>query len=385
MRLYCALLVAAAGCGGLVDNSAPWERARDHDVGRPVLAFRWKKIVADHATSNRPQEMAHAAVSSQASDAELRQGRGTVFIGSHDGVFYALSPRDGSERWKKTIGPTSGAPVVLGDLVYVGGDDGVLRALAVSDGTERWKYAARGAILRPPVASGDLIVFATDGDRVVAVDRGSGKWRWGYEREPPEEFTVRGHAGVAVDGEQVLTGFSDGHLVSLARTSGDVLWVRSLAGDARQFVDVDTTPVAHGGVVYAASVQGGLYGLQASDGTERWLASIPGVSQIVLDSDRLYVVGAESGLHAVDLGGNVLWRQGFARAGDPARPVVDGHYLFLSVAEQGLYIIDKRDGTLVQSFLPGHGITAAPAVVGDSLFVMSNGGILYAMSVRRFW
>ena len=90
-------------------------------------------------------------------------------------------------------------------------------------------------------------------------------------------------------------------------------------------------------------------------------------------------------MHAVDLGGNVLWRQGFARAGDPARPIVDGHYLFLSVSEQGLYVIDKRDGQLVQSFLPGSGTTAAPVVVGDSLFVMSNGGILYAMSVRRFW
>ena len=388
MRLALPLLLPqllVAACGGWVDTSAPWERGRDHDVGRPVLAFRWKKIIADHGSTNRPQEMAQAAVAANGNDAELRDGRGTVFIGSHDGKFRALSPRDGSERWVKDLGPVSGVPVVLGDLVYVGGDDGVLHALATSDGAERWKYAAKGAILRPPVASGDLLIFATDGDRVIALDRGSGKWRWQYEREPPEEFTVRGHAGVTVDGEQVLSGFSDGHLVSMARTSGDVLWVRSLAGDAKQFVDVDSTPVVQAGVVYAASVQGGLYGIQASDGTERWQASIVGVSQVVLDSDRLFVIGAESGLHAVDLSGNVLWRQGFARAGDPGLPVVSGHYLFLTVSEQGLYVIDKRDGQLVQSFLPGNGITAAPAIRGDSMFVMSNGGILYAMSVRRFW
>jgi outer membrane protein assembly factor BamB len=384
-RALLVVFAALAGCGGFVDNTAPWERDKEHDVGRPVLAHRWKKVVADHASSNRPQEMAGAAVSSVGGDAEIRAGRGTVFIGAHDGMFHALSTRDGSTRWSKLLGPTSGVPLVLGELVYVGGDDGVLHALAASDGAEKWKYAAKGAILRPPVASGDLILFTTDGDRVIALDRGSGKWRWQYEREQPEEFTVRGNAGVTVDGEQVLTGFSDGHLVSVSRATGDVLWVRSLAGDAKQFVDVDTTPVVDGGVVYGASVQGGLYALAAKDGSERWQAKIAGVSQIVKDRDRLYVVGADSGLHAVDLGGNVLWRQGFARAGDPSRPVVDGHYLFLSVSEQGLYIIDKRDGQLVQSFLPGPGITAAPAVTGDSLFVMSNGGILYAMSVRRFW
>jgi outer membrane protein assembly factor BamB len=173
--------------------------------------------------------------------------------------------------------------------------------------------------------------------------------------------------------------------VSVARGSGDVLWVRSLAGEAKQFVDVDATPIVAGGVVYAASVQGGVYGLSAADRTERWHARISGVTQLLLDEGRLFVAGAETGLHAVDLDGNLIWRQGFARGGDPARPVVDGHYLFLTVAESGIYVIDKRDGSLLQSFLPGPGVTAAPTVAGDQLYMLSNGGILYAMSVRRFW
>jgi outer membrane protein assembly factor BamB len=249
----------------------------------------------------------------------------------------------------------------------------------------QWKFQAKGGIERAPVIAGDSIIVATVLDKVVALDRGSGKVRWQYERETPEKFTIRGNAGITVADNRVYTGFADGHVVALSLTGGEIVWVRSLAGDATQFVDVDTTPVVKAGVAYAASVQGGVYAISTTDGTERWQVRIVGVSQLVLDSDRLYVVGAESGLHAVDLAGNILWRQGFARAGDPAAPVVDGHYLFLSVSEEGLYIIDKRDGSLVQSFLPGPGITAAPAVNGDRLFVMSNGGVLYAMSLDRFW
>ncbi len=160
--------------------------------------------------------------------------------------------------------------------------------------------------------------------------------------------------------------------------------MRSLAGESTQFVDVDTTPAVRGGVVYAASAAGGLYGLSEADGTERWHVPMQGAAQLLLDDGRLYAVAAEEGLYALDLGGHVLWRQGLAKAGDPARPVIDGDYLFLSTSEYGLYIIDKRDGTLLQSFDPGPGISARPAIANDKLYVMSNGGILYAMNIRRF-
>jgi outer membrane protein assembly factor BamB len=378
MRLLPLTALLLLGCASWTDTRAPWETARTQDVGRPVLSFRWKKVIADHATTHHPQEMAQPAVSSDDPDS------GIVFIGSHAGRFHALSAVDGHELWRRDLGSVSGAPVVLGDQIYLGNDEGVMMALSASTGATRWSYRQNGAILRPPVASGDLLLFTSDGDRVVALDRDTGKWRWQYEREPPEEFTVRGHAGVVVDGEQVITGFSDGHLVALARATGEVLWVRSLAGEVAQFVDVDATPVVEDGVVYAASVQGGLYGLSAADGTESWRTRITGASELVLDDGHLYVAAAESGLHALDRDGNLLWRQGFARAGDPAAPVIDGHLLYLDVSETGLYIIDKRDGSLLQSFLPGTGITSSPAIAGDRMYVMSNGGILYAFGLRRY-
>lgn len=382
-RLLLPVLLVA-GCGGWTNTRAPWEASHAHDVGRPVLSFRWKKVIIDNSSANKPQEMAQPVLSSQ-SPAEVAEGRGVVLVGGHDRVFHALSVADGTEVWRTEIGSVSGVPLVVGDLVYVGTDEGTLYALSAATGKQKWKYAQAGSILRQPVASGDLILFTSSGDRLVALDRDTGKWRWQYEREPPDEFTVRGHAGVAVDGEQVLTGFSDGHLVSVARASGDVLWVRSLAGEAKQFVDVDATPIVSGGVVYAASVMGGVYGLSASDGTERWRVRVAGANQLLLDEGRLFVAGAESGLHALDRDGNLIWRQGFAGAGDPAMPLTAGHLLFVTVAESGLYIIDKRDGSLLQSFRPVPGITAAPTVIGDKLFTMSNGGILYAMNVSRFW
>jgi outer membrane protein assembly factor BamB len=383
VRAWLALLVACAGCGAAVDLRAPWDFKRDHDVGRPVLGFRWKRVVVNHITEHLPQEFADVAIA-PVGPVEASEGRGAVYVGSHAGVLYALSPRDGHELWTRQVGSVSGEPVIGGDLLFVGNDDGVMTAVVPETGAVKWTYTAKGAILRPPVVIGDTLVFSTDLDKVIALDRGTGKWRWQYERDTPEEFTIRGHAGVAVADGKVFAGFADGHVVALSLTGGEITWVRSLAGESRQFVDVDTTPVVRAGVVYAASSSGGLYALSEADGTERWHVAMTGADQLVLDEGRIFAVAAEEGLYALDLGGHVLWRQGMSKAGDPARPVVDGDYIFLSTSDYGLYIIDKRDGHLLQSFDPGPGISARPAIANDQLYVMSNGGVLYAMNVRRF-
>lgn len=379
-------IIGLAGCGSfgsVVDPRAPWEHHHTHDVGRPVLSHRWNRTIADHSTAMRPQEFADVAVAVGGS-AEASDGRGTLFVGSHDGTFYALSARDGSTLWKREIGSVSGQPLLTGDLLFVGTDDGVLFALTPETGEVRWQYQAKGAILRPPVASGDTLVFSTDVDKVFALDRTTGKWRWQYERETPEAFTIRGHAGVTVVDDHVYAGFADGHVVALGLGGGEVLWVRSLAGAASQFIDIDTTPVVRDGSLYAASTSGGLYALAAIDGTEQWHTSMQGADQLILDGDRLYAIAAEEGVFALDLRGHVLWRQGLAKAGDPARPVISDRYLFLAMSDGGLFIVDKRDGTLLQSFDPGNGISSSPALMGGQLFLLSNGGVLYAMNVYAF-
>lgn len=373
MRALACFIILAAGCGAFNDVRAPWEHAHDHDIGRPVLGFRWKRTIIDHTTVVKPQEHARVAWAPT----------GAIFVGSETGILYALAP-DGTELWHKKLGAMGGEPVFAVDTLYVGTDAGVLYALDPTTGKVRWQHQAKGSLIRPPAISGDMLVFTTELDKVVALDRASGKFRWQYERETPEEFTIRGNAGATIADNRVYCGFSDGHVVALSLSAGEIVWVRSLAGESAQFVDVDTTPIAAGGAVYAASSSGGLYALSAADGTERWHVPMTGAAQLLLDGNRLFAVAAEEGLYALDLSGHVLWRQGFAKAGDPGPAVLDGSYLLVSFAEDGLFILDKRDGTLLQSFNPGSGFSAAATLIRDNLYILSNAGILYALDVTRF-
>jgi outer membrane protein assembly factor BamB len=293
-------------------------------------------------------------------------------------------------RWRKQIGAVASAPLVGGTL-YVGTLDGTLLALDAQTGVEKWRYQSRGPIEQTPVSTGDLIVFANEADQVAAVDAVTGKFKWQYKTETPEEYTLRGHAGIAVDGELIYTGFSNGTLAALRRDTGSVAWSTSLKADADRFMDVDATPLVLGDKIYASSSSGGVYALDKATGLVRWRvpfwdAAVPSstgnVGGISTDGKAIYVSVADLGTYAIDLGGNVIWRVGAKGGGEPAAPVVFADVLVYSLAGDGMFVADRKTGATLEYFQPGDGVSAQPTITSDGrLFVMSNRGILYAFDL----
>jgi len=372
-------LAGAAACAPIeqLDARNPSER----EVGWPVLSLRWRMELADRAEDAKPQEFASPAALT-ASDPD----RDRLFVGSHEGVFYALEATTGQMLWKKKLGSTSSRPVLAPDasMLYLGTDDGHVLAVDPKDGRVKWRYSTRGPVLESPELSGDLVILSNEADQVYALDRMTGKFRWQYKSETPEEFTLRGHAGVTVQGDLVFTGFSNGTLVALRVATGSVAWLTSLKGEATKFVDVDATPAVVGENVFAASSAGGVYAIDRTTGLIRWRLPLLGAGALSTDGERLYVGAADEGVFAIDLAGNIIWRQGTRGGGEPAGPVVAGDYLLYALSEAGLYVADKRTGQVHEYFDPGFGISAIPTLSRDHMYVMSNSAVLYAMTLRRF-
>ncbi|HUS66858.1 MAG TPA: PQQ-binding-like beta-propeller repeat protein [Kofleriaceae bacterium] len=369
---------ALAACAPVeqVDATRALERG---EVGLPVMSLRWSFELADRAEDDTPQEFSSPAIL-LADDPD----QDTLFVGSHDGTFYALVAGTGRIIWKREVGSVSSRPTLAGALMYVGTDDGHVVALDPRSGAEKWRYATLGPVLESPVVAGDLVIASNEADQVYAIDRLSGKFRWVYKSETPEEFTLRGHAGITVDGDLVFTGFSNGSLVALRQATGSVAWLTSLKGDADRFLDVDATPVVVGEMVYAASSAGGVYGIDRATGLVRWRLPVENAGGLATDGKRLYMAAADQGIHALDLAGNVVWRQGTRGGGEPAGPILDGNYVLYSLSSAGLYVSDRQTGRVLQYFDPGYGVSAPPALARDRMYVMSNSAILYAMSLRRF-
>jgi outer membrane protein assembly factor BamB len=381
LNLRVLALIVAAGCGGGdLGMNDPTDAIGRGDIGLPVLSLRWRYALADNSADATPQEFASPAASlGDSPDADR------LYVGSKQGRFVAVDAR-GKIVWKVRLGAVSGRPAIdrLRGKLYVGTDDGSLVCLSTEDGHELWRYPTLGPVLETPLLAGDMVIFANEADQVYALDRASGKFRWTYKSDSPEEFTLRGHAGVAIDGDLVFTGFASGTLVALRLATGSVAWLTSLKGEADRFVDVDTTPLVVGELVIAASSAGGVYGVDKATGLTRFRSKLEGVGGLVSDGKRIFAAAADTGVMALDLAGNLMWRQGMRGGGEPSDPQLSGSYLLVSLSDAGLYVLDQASGRVLQYFDPGNGVSAAPTVLRDRLYLQSNGGFLYGLTLHRF-
>ena len=359
--------------------------SRELDVGRPVMRLRWKLVTSDRAKDTKPQEFASVVTAGD-----------QVFTGSAGGRFFSIHADDGRVRWVQELGAVSARPALAGPYLFVGTDDGEMVALEHQTGKVAWRYETRGPILEAPVVIDDgrtstpgqdldaVVVFSNEADQVYALDAETGKLRWQYRGETPEEYTLRGHAGVALAEGLVFTGFANGTMVALRQNTGSVAWLSSLSGEAERFVDADGTPAIHGSTVYITSSSGGAYALDRTTGLVRWRLPIEGAGGLAVERGRVYVAAANRGMHAVDSAGHTVWRQGTWGGGEPATPLISGSYVIYSLSEDGMFIADKRTGELYQYFDPGDGVSAPATVDGDRLYVLSNRAILYALDVTEF-
>lgn len=372
LRLAFAAATVLCGCGG----SAPGV-ARDMFVAPvDVLQVRWRRhLTEEPLLEYKPQEFASAA-----SDGAR------VFVGSSAKVLWALSARDGAPVWKLPLGGSvSGRPRYVPDtgLVYVGGDDGGLYAVDAQSGTQRWVYRTHGPIASQPVYVDDVLYFTSGENRVYAIDARNGKWKWQYDREAPESFTIRGYPAPLVLNNKVYVGFSDGYLACLNATNGDVVWARSLAGEATRFMDVDATPLFHRGTIFVSNYATGVYALDPKDGSTRWRYEVEGATTVRSRGGRLYFTAAKLGLHALDLDGHLLWRQALAAGGELSAPTLVDSYVLVSSSKGGTYVADAMSGRLYQFFYPGHGVTSEATSDGRQVYVLSNGGYFYALALNQ--
>jgi len=365
--------VVGSGCWRYPQDIDPLHAVKREPAGLSVLELRWKKTVVDRSEAHGSQEFASPAVYHD-----------RLFVGSRGGILYALDRRRGDILWKRRVGAISATPLVDRGRLYVGTDDGFLLCLDTLDGEEKWRYSTRGAVLRTPVLGEDVVLFSNDSDQVYALDRDKGTFRWQYKADMPEEYTLRGHSGVTLSGDLVITGFANGTVVALRAATGSVAWMTSLKGKEERFVDVDGAPFVVGETVLVASAAGGVHALDRTTGLIRWRIDVEGAGTVVSDGERLYFAAAETGMYSTDLAGNVFWRQGTSGGGEPADPVVTGDYVIYTLSLGGMFIVDKRTGEVHEYFDPGYGISATPVIDDDMLYVMSNSGVLYALNLSRY-
>ena len=246
---------------------------------------------------------------------------GTIYVGDHTGLFYAVNP-DGTEKWRfQTTGFTihSAGPTIAADgTIYIGsqGIGGVGKGLHAlnPDGTERWFFPTVSHVYGSVALDEDgTIYMGTRASIIYALDPdGREVWQFGGVSE-----TTYFGASPAIG--------HDGRLYTPTQVQATDLYCLDRDGREEWLAPGHNSYggacIGASGVIYTANDDGSLVATNP-DGTLRWSVDIG-------DSYRLPCIGADGTiyapgadeLHAVSPDGIVQWVQPVSLFG---RPVVDG-------------------------------------------------------------
>lgn len=281
----------------------------------------------------------------------------------------------------------SGGVGTGGGLVFIGTTNGELLAFSAADGSELWRQTVDGELLAPPVTGEGLAYVQTIDGSLMGLELETGEVRWEMDNQVPI-LTLRGTATPVYDGGVVYAGFAGGNVSAVKAENGEPVWNHQLKlpegrSELDRMVDVDSTPLVQGPMVYAVSYQGNLRGLRRQDGNPLW--EVPVSSFLDLDEGygHIYVVNEDDTIIAVDTQtSEEAWRQGALARRKLSSPLVFSNYVAVTDDEGYLHLLAQSDGRLLgRKKLDGKGVRSRMVYADGILYALGNSGKLQALEV----
>ncbi len=322
-------------------------------------------------------------------------------------------------------------PLVVGDHVYSIDTAGVISRVDAASGRRQWRFETGLAAIAGPGGTGELIVVTSRDGEVAAyrpsakglepvwqtrvssevraapvVDRGQvfvrsvdghlrslsavdGAQQWMVAHRVPA-LSLTGNSEPLVQGERVFSGFDDGKLLAVDRTTGQTVWESTISQprgrtEVERLVDVDGNFVIRDGVIYVATFQGRLAAVQAVSGDLLWSRPFSSYQAIAIDDQAIYLSADDSDIWAIDRRtGAAFWKQDVLHARRVTAPAIVGERLVVADYEGYLHWFEKASGRLVGRIRTGDARSyVQPLVWRDRVLSLDMFGLLASVSTRR--
>ena len=356
-------------------------------------------FTADQAPA--PERVKWTFVDDQPLDSAPVVVDGRVFLTTGDGRTVALDHSSGNLLWEYDAGvPSSSAPAVAGDLVIASYTPGLIVALDSATGSPQWSVDLRQPISAAPIVANGTLYFGA-GDRLLhALDVTSGEELWTFETQDWIVSPVAYHDGTVV----------------VASQDSLVYLVDAESGKQQLMFDTGMQrfgggPTIEGDIVYFSSDRGWVWAI------DRLATSYPGQRKWFKVQINLYVWQVikkrpvqPGGLWSKRAGGQIRGLLSLAhdkvigatvegkvfaldhQSGDPVwsaqleesisvEPTVAGNTVLAGAESGKVFGVDVSTGEVLWDFDAGTGpVTASPVVAGDTMFVVTEGGVLHAVT-----
>lgn len=289
--------------------------------------------------------------------------------------------------WRGEVGPaerTMFFPGGSGNTVYAAGAAGQIVGFDVASGKVVSRFNAGQRLSAGITASGSLVVVGTGKGEVLAFDP-SGKQLW--KAQLPGEVL----APPAIEGSLVVARAGDGRLYGLDATNGKQRWVYQRSTPALSLRN-HSGVVLERGAVFAGFPGGRLVALAAGTGNVGWdsVVALPrGSTELervadvmglpVLDGDRVCAVAYQGRVACFDTqSGTTVWARDMSSV---AGMDADHRGAYITDEKNAIVALDKSNGASLwkQDKLAGRGVSA-PLAFGRFVIVGDFEGYVHLLS-----
>ncbi|MEJ5250728.1 MAG: PQQ-binding-like beta-propeller repeat protein [Armatimonadota bacterium] len=324
-------------------SPAPQNPAAPAVVGNTVYYACRDRFYALEADSGR---VIWRYPTDQPLDAQFRTtpavANGIIYVGATDGNLYALSATTGKYLWSfRAQGAILSPPTVVDGVVYFGSADGRVYAINAKTGEPIWRGGFRtlDAVNGAVAVADDVVYFISADQTLYAAAAATGLLLW------RQRLTGTLYALSPVVADRNLYVVASNVLYVLQARSGRQLWARTLPDD------IVTEPVAGNGMLYVLTRDGRVWAFD-NTGKLLWNTKEPVFTNQVLAPPTLagnvLIIGtARGGIFALDASnGSILWKYLLqSSSSTPERPTFTDITAPPVVANGTLYIVSD-DGSL---------------------------------------
>ena len=311
-----------------------------------------------------------------------------IYAASAEGEVKAVERGRGKTLWDTELDvELSGGVGVYEQAVFVGSADGIVIKLNAEGGAVEWQTQLSGEILSPPQADGRVVVVQTYDGRLQGLDFDSGEKLWTYDSNVPV-LTIRGTSTPILRNGVAYAGFANGRVSAFNAMTEAILWESRVAisqgrSEIERIVDVDGTMVFIGNELYAASYQGRVVSIDATNGRKLWQQNVSSFSGVSQGFGNVYVADEDGTVTAyLRNGQGVRWQQDALGYRELSRPTPVNSYVAVADFEGYVHLMSQVDGSFVGRVkVDGDGARANMLTDGNTLYVFGNSGKLIAYEI----
>jgi len=319
-----------------------------------------------------------------------------IFLDANSNLFvYDLLKK--KTKWKKSLvvaedkGHNIGGGIAADDdFIFVGSPYAEIMCIEIDTGKILWKKETFTPVRATPTLLDNKVIFLTLDNRTLLINKSNGEIIWEHEGIQ-NSTSIIGQPKVAVEGNIVLTTYSNGEVFALNLTNGAEIWRQSTikleqSETSNSFSDIDANPIILKNLIIVASTNGKIFALNKRNGGQAWEQYVNTSQTPLVNGNSIYVVHNNKEVINLDLNnGKIRWIAEIDKYFKNAKkytwfsPVLINSQLVIVGGGKNMLIFNPYSGELEKKYILPGVPASSPVIVKQEIFLMFKNASIFSI------